>query len=46
MQDEQPIRLYVDVNDKDIGVYTQVIKFDNLRSLLNYLLAVENDKKK
>ena len=46
MQDEQPVRLCVDVNDKEIGVYTQVTKFDNLRSLLNYLLAVENDKKK
>lgn len=46
MPEEQPVRLQIDVNDKDIGLYTQVVKFDNLKSLLNYLQVVLNEKKK
>lgn len=46
MLEEQPVRLQIDVNDKDIGLYTQVVKFDNLKSLLNYLQVVLNEKKK
>jgi hypothetical protein len=46
MPEEQPVRLQIDVNDKEIGLYTQVVKFDNLKSLLNYLQVVLNEKKK
>ena len=47
MEDKpQPLKLHIEINDKDIGVYEQVIRFENFKSLLNFCLEQVKEKKK